>query len=104
MTRASRNRTRPQRRHHGRLKELGCLVCGGPAEIHHVRGFADRAGSITKDHWLVTPLCPSHHRIDKSAAFPMSVHGLGHQGFYQEHGIDLYAEAVRLAEETRMNP
>lgn len=30
-----------------------------------------------------------------------SVEALGHRGFYQEWMIDLYAEAVRLAEETQ---
>lgn len=88
------------RRHHDRVAALGCLVCGADAEVHHVTGFADRQGRIARSDWLVTPLCPFHHRLDKSAAFPTSVQGLSHQGFYQEYGIDLYAEAIRLAEET----
>jgi hypothetical protein len=30
----------------------------------------------------------------------LSVEMLGHRGFYMEHGIDLYAEAVRFRDET----
>lgn len=88
------------RRHHDRVAQLGCLVCGGDAEIHHVTGYADKPGRFRRDEWLVTPLCPWHHRLDKSASMPTSVQGLSHQGFYREHGIDLLAEAMRLAAET----
>lgn len=80
-----------------RVARLGCLVCGGPATIHHVTGYADRMGRITRSHMLVTPLCPLHHQaVFDDASMPVSVERLGHRGFYQEHGIDLYAEAVRL--------
>lgn len=90
-------------RHHDRVASLGCLVCGAAATIHHVTGYADRPGRFSRDQWLVVPLCPVHHQkvFDPSARMPVSVEGLGHQGFYQEHGIDLYAEAMRLAEETQ---
>lgn len=88
-------------RHHDFVASLGCLVCGGPAEVHHVTGYADRPGRISRDDWLVTPLCEWHHRLDRSAKLPMSVQGLGHQGFYDEHGIDLLAEAMRLADHSR---
>jgi hypothetical protein len=88
-------------RHHDRIAALGCLVCGGDAEVHHVTGYADKPGRFSRDDWLVTPLCPAHHRIDEKAAFPTSVQGLTHQGFYDEYGIDLLAEAMRLAEETQ---
>jgi hypothetical protein len=89
------------KRHHDRVAKLGCLVCGGDAEVHHVTGYADRPGRISRSDLLVVPLCPAHHRIDAKAAFPTSVQGLGHRGFYQEYGIDLLAEARRLAEETK---
>jgi hypothetical protein len=90
------------KRHHDRVADLGCLVCGGPAEVHHVTGYADRPGRFSRDEWLVTPLCPFHHRIDQFVSAPTSVQGLGHQGFYQEYGIDLYAEAMRLAAQARL--
>jgi hypothetical protein len=43
----------------GRVAELGCLICGSPAQLHHPRmgqGKAQRA-----QDWLVVPLCPTHH-------------------------------------------
>lgn len=39
---------------------LGCIICGSPAEIHHIRegmGAAQR-----NDDWNILPLCPAHHR------------------------------------------
>jgi hypothetical protein len=40
-----------------------------------------------------------HHQavFDPSASDPVSVERLGHQGFFLKHGIDLMAEAERLA-------
>lgn len=91
-------------RHHDRVAEHGCLVCGAPATVHHVTGYADKPGRFGRDDWLVTPLCPVHHQkvFDPFNSMPQSVEALGHRGFYQEHGIDLLAEAMRLADETRM--
>jgi hypothetical protein len=91
------------KRHHDRVAALGCLVCGAPAEVHHVTGYADRPGRLARDEWLVAPLCPTHHRagFDLLGRHPQSVEGLGHQGFYREYGIDLLAEAMRLADETQ---
>lgn len=85
-----------------RVVEEGCLVCGAGAEIHHVRGYADRAGNIPKTHRLVVPLCPTHHRHISPSGLRVSVHDLGHRGFYMEHGIDLLAEAQRLWDESEM--
>lgn len=44
----------------GRLAELGCVVCGMPATIHHTRqgqGMGQRAGDDE-----AYPLCPYHHQ------------------------------------------
>jgi hypothetical protein len=90
-------------RHHDFVAELGCLVCGGAATVHHVTGYADRPGRFSRDDWLVVPLCPGHHQkvYDKLASDPQSVEGLGHQGFFQKYDIDLLAEAMSLAEITK---
>jgi hypothetical protein len=86
-------------RFHDFVADEGCLVCGGPAEVHHVTGYAHTMGRVTRDDWMVTPLCPLHHRgVGESSRMLVSVQSLNHRGFYQEHGIDLYAEAQRLAE------
>lgn len=89
--------------HHDRVAREGCLVCGAEATIHHVTGYADRPGRFGRDEWLVVPLCPRHHQkcFDPFNRAPVSVEALSHQGFFQEHGIDLLAEAMRLAEETQ---
>jgi len=87
-------------RFHDWVAEQGCLVCGAPATIHHVTGYADKPGRFGRDHWLVVPLCPPHHQkvFDPSASDPISVEGLGHQGFFDKYGIDLLAEAMAFAE------
>ena len=83
-------------RYHGWVAERGCLVCGSPATVHHVTGYADRPGRFSRDEWLVVPLCPAHHQHDYG---PLSVERIGHQAFFSIHGIDLREEAMRLAEE-----
>jgi hypothetical protein len=90
-------------RHHDFVAQHGCLVCRADATIHHVTGYADRPGRFSRDHWLVVPLCPIHHQkvFDPLHSAPQSVEALGHQGFFQEWGIDLLAEALRLADETK---
>jgi hypothetical protein len=43
-----------------RVAALGCLICGRPANLHHVRegqGMSQRASD-----WLVVPLCREHHQ------------------------------------------
>ena len=81
-------------------KENVCLVCGAQPTVHHVTGYADRPGRFSRSDWLVVPLCAPHHQkvFDPCASDPISVEGLGHQGFFQKYGIDLLAEAMSLAE------
>ncbi len=86
-----------ERRHFDRVAQLGCLVCGGEATIHHVTGYADRMGRLPRSHQKVVPLCCCHHQaVFDCASMPVSVELLGHRGFYQEHGIDLFYEAESL--------
>lgn len=93
--------TKADRERFERIARMGCLVCGGAATIHHVTGYADRPGRVTRRHDRVVPLCPIHHQavFDPYANAPVSVERLGHMGFYREHEIDLMAEAERLADE-----
>lgn len=87
------------RRFHDWVASLGCLVCGSPATVHHVTGYADKPGRISRSDWLVVPLAPRFHLIQFGPR--ESVEALGHQGFFMAHGIDLHAEAMRLADEWR---
>ena len=91
--------TAAEKAHRDKVAKLGCLVCREPATIHHVTGFADRMGRAPRREDRIVPLCPMHHQavFDPYASAPISVERLGHRGFFQEHGIDLMAEAERLA-------
>lgn len=79
--------TAAEREHMGRVAALGCLLCGQPAEVHHIRegqGMAQRASN-----WLTVPLCPEHHRGNEG------LHGLGERGFerrYRLGELDLLAQ------------
>ena len=94
-------RTAAEQRHFNRVGQMGCLVCGAPCEIHHVTGYADRIGRVSRSHQRVVPLCPTHHRSGAIGGFHYSVEALGHRGFYQEFGVDLMAEAERLWAESQ---
>lgn len=75
-----------EKRHMGRVAELGCVLCRhlghghSPAEVHHIRegaGMGQRS-----PHYLTIPLCPEHHRGNSG------VHGLGVRGFYTRYKLD----------------
>lgn len=90
------SRMKPRRKkqpgHMARVATMPCLVCGKSSEVHHVR-----TGHQAKDDARVVPLCPDHHRHSK-----LGFHGLGSErAFYQEYGINLSAEADRIATESR---
>lgn len=95
--RAGADPTAAERRHHDRVRALGCLVSGRPATIHHVTGYADRIGRLPRSHRIVVPLAPEYHQHDHG---PLSVERLSHRGFYREHGINLLKEAKRLEYES----
>lgn len=75
-------RTRPMNaaeiRHANRLAMGGCWACSQPAQIHHEREVGSR-----RDHRYIAALCRAHHTGTKGR------HGLGHEGFEREHGINL---------------
>lgn len=84
-------------RFHHWVAAHGCLVSGEEATLHHVTGYSDRPGRFSRDEWLVVPLAPRFHLIQHGPRW--SVEALGHQGFFRIHGIDLYDEAMRFAEQ-----
>lgn len=80
-----------EKRFHEFVKRAGCLVCGRPADIHHI--ISDGHKRISKDHMHVTPLCREHHQGDKG------YHGLGsHNAFKDMYGIDLHKAGIELRE------
>lgn len=42
------------------VADLGCLICRGPASLHHIRA-GQGLGQKASDY-LVIPLCPMHHQ------------------------------------------
>lgn len=56
------------KRHFGRVAALGCIICGGEAEIHHLTG-AGMGLKAANDN--VIPLCPRHHR---TGGYGVAVH------------------------------
>jgi len=97
---AKRAPTKQEREYRNYVASHGCLVCGAPATLHHVTGYADRMGRIPRTEQRIAPLCPMHHQTvhDPLAGDPVSVEGLNHRGFFRRHKIDLKAEAERLWE------
>ena len=80
-----------QPRHLDRVAAMGCLVCGGPAEVHH-----ERTGHRARDDSYVVPLCPLHHR-DGAVGF----HGLGSASAFRDmHDICLPTVAEWLRDES----
>ncbi len=74
-----------------KVAELGCLICGAPAELHHPRfvcGMSQRAND-----WLVLPLCFQHHR---GGPFGHSVHN-GYSEFCKNYAPEeeMLAEVIR---------
>ena len=90
--------TAAEKRHHDRVRALGCLISRGPATIHHVTGYADRPGRFSRSHRLVVPLAPKYHQIQHGSR--ESVEALSHQGFARRYGIDLFATAKRFRTES----
>jgi len=70
------------KRHMGRVAELGCLIHGTPAEVHHIR--TERI----KNDFLVIPLCPECHRGD------FSIH------MSKEQFTNIYGSELQLLAET----
>lgn len=52
-------KTKAEKEHLAKVAALGCIVCGAPAEIHHI--LEGRRGGKRNNHTDVLPLCPPHH-------------------------------------------
>jgi len=78
-------KTQAEKDHHNRVASLGCIICGGHACIHHVRGNASK-----RSHMMVLPLCHYHHQGEEG------FHHLGRSEWVKRYGkeIDLL-EIVR---------
>lgn len=80
-----------ERKHLDRVANMGCLICGAPASIHHPRfacGMSQRS-----NHWFAIPLCKFHHQ---DGPFGQAIHN-GCQEFERNHmsEVDMLAEVIR---------
>ena len=66
-----------QKEYQNRVAELGCLICGRPAELHHTR-YGVGMGQRGKE---IVPLCPYHHR---QGPFGEAIHN-GYYTFAANH-------------------
>lgn len=44
------------KRYMNAVASIGCIICGAPAQIHHIRTELN-----SKSDLLILPLCPYHH-------------------------------------------
>lgn len=73
------------------MAELGCLICGAPAEIHHPTG----AGmGLRASHYDAIPLCPTHHR---TGGYGVAIHA-GQKAWEAKFGLqaELTAKVKKL--------
>ena len=66
-----------------RVADLGCIVCGAPAMLHHPR-FCAGMGQRSSD-WLVIPLCDRRHH--QNGGLGTAIHA-GQHIFEQNHGTE----------------
>ena len=74
--------TKDEKKYLSRVAELGCFICGGLAEIHHIR---TGQGRMRASHYDVIPLCPIHHR---NGGYGVAIHA-GIKGFELNYGSEL---------------
>lgn len=80
-----------EKRHLNKLAEMGCIICGAPANIHHPRfcvGMSQRS-----PHFLGIALCPWHHQ---QGPYGQSIHS-GQAAFEKNFGTEaeLLSETIR---------
>lgn len=81
--------TAAQRRRMGLIAELGCVISGEPAELHHC--FTRMGGGRNHDH--VIPLAPRHHR---TGGYGVAIHA-GKKAFERIYGTEAeLLEKVRI--------
>lgn len=59
-TKAKKGKTNEEKVHMDMVAQLGCIICGMPACLHHIRmgmGIGQR-----NSHFNVLPLCYNHHQ------------------------------------------
>lgn len=72
--------------HMARIAALGCLICGRPAQAHHVDTVLPKGAGPKVTDYATAPLCPIHHLDDKHDC----AHGYGgERAFWLRHMISI---------------
>ncbi len=88
------------RRYWDRVARMGCVLCGGPAEIAHCHGGSVRermqepkakGKKLARWNFLVLPLCPPHGREPYPLALDTDVGAWEETNGPQTHYLDKIA-------------
>ena len=67
-----------EKAHHDLVASFGCMICGAPACVHHIRQNGE-----PRDHKKVIPLCHYHHQGAEG------IHFLGKRVWYERYGHEM---------------
>ena len=70
-----------EKRHLDSVSNLGCIICGGLAQIHHIKTHMGGG----RDHFKTIPLCARHH---VGHGYGVSLHD-GKKAFEAKFGTEL---------------
>jgi hypothetical protein len=98
-----------ERRHHARVRELGCVITRTPKPtIHHchggsLRGVVEKGSGRRTSHWLVLPIaaelhCAGPYAMDGAFGVVRWEQMFGTQSYWlcwvcQQLGLDVFAKA-----------
>lgn len=77
--------------HMARVAARGCLICGAPAQAHHVDILTPKGMGPKVSDYIVAPVCPRHHTGDQNDC----AHN-GEREFWRRHGIDIGKWITRI--------
>ncbi len=73
-------------KHMAAIAALGCLICGRPAQAHHVDILTPKNAGPKVSDYFTAPLCPEHHTGDQN-----NCAHVGERAFWLRNGIDIGA-------------
>jgi hypothetical protein len=71
-------KTAEEKAYLNRVASLGCIICGKPANVHHIRISGE-----PRDHKKTIPLCYDHHQGKEG------IHFLGKHVWRKKYGHEL---------------
>ena len=77
------SRSKAEKDHLSRIADMGCVICGGFAEIHHIR-HGQGMGQRSSDFDAIG-LCHAHHR---TGGYGVALH-MGQEAFERNFGTEV---------------